>query len=76
MIVMFVTAMYAARQDDEMTRSAADVLCQDLKQRITGQRPSGKFFRSATKLGEAIADGGFAAIAGVGELDIMQSYEV
>lgn len=74
-IVMLVTALYASRQEDEIIRGAADVLCQELRQKITGELPSHKYFRAVTKLGEKIADGGFSAIAGVDELDIMQKYD-
>ena len=62
--MILCTALYAARQDDEVVRQAADVLCQDLTRKLTGKRPSDRYFRTVTKLGEAIADGGFKAIAG------------
>ena len=74
-IVMLVTAVYAGRQEDEIIRAAAEGLCQTLRQKITGQLPSGKYFRTITKLGESIVDGGFSALAGVGEMDIMQKYD-
>lgn len=73
-VVMLVTALYAARQSDELVRRAADVQCQELRRRITGEKPGGAYFKSVTKLGEAIASGGFSAIAGVGELDILMKY--
>ncbi len=33
--------------------------------KLTGKRPSDAYFRAVTKLGEAIAEGGFEAIAGI-----------
>ena len=75
MIVVLVTAIYAGRQEDEIIRASADVLCLTLRRRITGELPSGKYFRTVTKLGEAIVDGGFSALAGVSEMDIMQTYD-
>ncbi|MGZ0165885.1 MAG: acyl-CoA dehydrogenase family protein, partial [Planctomycetales bacterium] len=63
------------RQEDEIIRASADALCLTLQNKITGQLPSGKYFRTVTKLGESIVDGGFSALAGVGEMDIMQKYD-
>jgi hypothetical protein len=70
-ITILCTSLYASRQDDEVVRQAADILCQDLTRRITGQRASDRYYRNATKLGETIVDGGFKSIAGlemVGEI--------
>ena len=74
-IVMLVTAVYAGRQEDEIIRASAEALCQTLRNKITGQLPSGKYFRTLTKLGESIVNGGFSALSGVDELDIMQKYD-
>ena len=49
--------LYAGRRDDEVLHAAADVLCQDLRRRLTGERPSDRYFRQVTGLGEAIAEG-------------------
>jgi hypothetical protein len=59
LITILCTSLYAARQSDEIVRQAADIVCQDLTRKITGQRPSDRYFRQATKLGEAIVDGAF-----------------
>ena len=63
-----------ARHDDEIVRQAADVLCQDLS-REPGERPSDRYFRAVTKLGEAIADGGFESISGLHADEILMGYE-
>ena len=52
----------------------ADVLCQDLARKFTGRRPSDRYFRKISKLGEAIADGGFKSIAGLKPDEIMIPY--
>src|SRR5207253_1340557 len=64
-VTILCTALFAARQDDEIVRQAADVLCQDLTRKINGRRPSDRYYRTVTKLGDAIAQGGFKSIAGV-----------
>ena len=74
-IVMLVTSLYAARSQDEVVRQAADVLCQDLSRKLTGQPPSDPYFRTVTKLGQAVADGGFTSIADVPPVDILMPYD-
>ncbi|MCA9169891.1 MAG: acyl-CoA dehydrogenase, partial [Planctomycetales bacterium] len=74
MTVALCTSLYAARQNDEVLQAAADVLCQDIRRQLSGRRPSDSYFRTATKLGEAIADGGFKSIAGMHVDDIMMKY--
>ena len=75
MIVMLVTALYASRQDDELVREAANTFCKDQKQKVLGKLPSADNFRATTKLGEKIANGGFSAITGLHELEILQQYD-
>ncbi len=73
-VVMLVTALWAARRNDELIHTAADVLCQDLRRKLTGARPSSSYFKTVTKLGEAISAGGFSAIAGIDENEILMPY--
>jgi alkylation response protein AidB-like acyl-CoA dehydrogenase len=75
MVTILCTSLYAARQNDEVVRQAADVICQDLTRKLTGQRPSDRYFRTATKLGEAIVEGGFKSIAGLDAGEIMMPYD-
>ena len=75
LIVMLSTALYGARQEDDVVRLAADVLCQDLTRELTGARPSNDYFRTVTKLGKTIAEGGFTSIAGLEPDEILMPYE-
>ncbi len=75
LVVMLTTALYAGKQNDEIVRSAADVLCQDLKRRLTGARPTNQYFRTVTGLGERIAEGGFKSLTGVEPAEILMRYE-
>src|SRR5690606_18192569 len=45
MVVMLCTSLYAASQEDEVVRDAADCICRDLKRSLLGQRPSDDDFR-------------------------------
>lgn len=73
-IVILCTALYAAGAD-ELTRSAADILCRDLTRRLVGAAPSDRYFRAVAQLGEAVAEGQFPALAGVPAEEILMSYE-
>ena len=75
LITILCTALYGARQSDEIVRASADVLCQELTQKFRGQRPTNRYFRQVTDLGGAIAAGGFHSIAGLSPDEILMSYE-
>ncbi|HTU27207.1 MAG TPA: acyl-CoA dehydrogenase family protein [Pirellulales bacterium] len=75
LVVMLATSLYAAAHGDDTVRQAADCLCQDLTQKHLGRRPSDRYFRSVTKLGEAIADGAFTSIAGLHPDEILMPYD-
>jgi alkylation response protein AidB-like acyl-CoA dehydrogenase len=75
LVVMLATSLYAAKQNDEIVRSAADIICQDLTRELTGKQPSDRYFRAITTLGGAIAEGKFASIAGLSVDEILMRYE-
>jgi hypothetical protein len=67
--------LYAARQEDEVVQAAADIVCQDLRRQLSGDRPTDRYFRAATSLGQTIVDGGFTSIEGLAPDEIMMPYE-
>ena len=75
LIVMLCTSLYAARQEDCVVRDAADVFCQKITNQYLGQRPSNRYFRQVTDLGEAIAEGQYRPIAGLQSDEILMKYE-
>ncbi len=74
-VVLLVTALWGQRQRDEAAVAAADLLCQDLRRKLTGERPSDRYFRDAGKLADLIIAGGFEALAGVPRTEILMRYE-
>ncbi|HJT31301.1 MAG TPA: acyl-CoA dehydrogenase family protein [Pirellulales bacterium] len=74
-IIVLCTSLYAARQPDELVQDAADTICQDLRRGLSGRRPSDRYFRSITKLGEQIAAGQFKSIAGLPTGEILMPYQ-
>ena len=74
MIVILATCTYAASQQNELVTHAAEILCRDLTRELLGRRASDSYFRRVGQLGEAIADGGFSAIAGIDPDEILMAY--
>jgi alkylation response protein AidB-like acyl-CoA dehydrogenase len=75
LITMLTTSLYGARHEEPLVRDAADVLCQNLRQKLLGRRPSNHYFRRTTELGAAIADGQFRSLAGVEADEILMPYQ-
>jgi hypothetical protein len=74
LVVILTTSLWAAQQESEVVRTAADILCQDLTRKLNGSRPTDAYFRAVGKLGETIASGGFEAIAGIDAQEILMPY--
>lgn len=74
-VTIAVTALWAGKQESEVVRLAADILCQDLTRKLEGRRADDGYYRAVTRLGEAIVDGGFPAIAGIAAEEILFRYE-
>lgn len=74
-VIILCTSLYAARQDDEIIHAAADILCQDLRRQLSGRRPSDRYFRAVTKLGQQLVDGGHKSIADVQSDEILMRYD-
>jgi acyl-CoA dehydrogenase len=74
MTVMLAASLWAAKQPGQLSKDAADVLCQDLARKLTGRRPSDRYFRAVAKLGKAIDEGGYEEIAGIPAEPILMTY--
>ena len=74
-IVMLVTALWGGQQQNETAVAAADILCQDLHRKLTGKRPSDRYFRDVGKLADLVLAGGFEALTGVHRSEILMRYE-
>ena len=75
LVVILATSLYAAKQNDEVVRAAAEVICQDLAREINCSRPTDRYFRAVTALGQQIAEGKFASISGLSPDEILMKYE-
>jgi hypothetical protein len=72
---ILATTLYAARQQDELVRAAADIVCRDLVRRLACARPSDRYFRAVTELGAKIADGGAPSLVGPKVDQILMPYD-
>lgn len=73
-VVMLVTALWAHGQKKEIAIASADILCQDLQRKLTGQRPSDAYYRDVGRLADQIVAGGFEELAQVPLEEILMKY--
>ncbi|MFO0866321.1 MAG: acyl-CoA dehydrogenase family protein [Gemmataceae bacterium] len=73
-ITTLVVTQWAQRHGNGI-RLAAHVLCEDLRRKLTGERPSDRYFRDLTELADAIYAGGFEDLAGVPRDEILMRYD-
>jgi hypothetical protein len=74
-VVLLVTALWGNQQKSEVSVAAADILCQDLQRKLTGQRPSDSYFRDLGNLADMVLKGGYEALAGIPPAEILMRYE-
>jgi alkylation response protein AidB-like acyl-CoA dehydrogenase len=74
-ITTLVVTQWAQRHGNGAVRLAAHVLCEDLRRKLTGERPSDRYFRDLTELADAIYAGGFEELAGVPRDQILMRYD-
>jgi hypothetical protein len=74
-VVILVTALWGHQQKNEVLVGAADILCQDLRRKLTGQRPADRYFKDVGELADKILAGGFDTLSGVPREEIMMKYE-
>jgi alkylation response protein AidB-like acyl-CoA dehydrogenase len=73
-VVLLVTALWGNRRQEETARAAADILCQDLRRKLTGEKPSDRYFRDCVNLADSILAGGYKGLEGAPQADILMPY--
>jgi alkylation response protein AidB-like acyl-CoA dehydrogenase len=74
-VTILVTALWAHGKKNEVSIASADILCQDLRRKLTGKRPSDRYFRDVSKLADVIIGGGYDELSGIPRAEIMMPYE-
>jgi len=72
--VILCTSLYAARQENEIIRDAANCLCNELTRRLRGTRVTDAELRQLVQLGAAVAEGNFPLPADLPVGDILMPY--
>jgi alkylation response protein AidB-like acyl-CoA dehydrogenase len=73
-IIILVTCLWAHEQGNAVVQAAADILCQDLRRKLTGERPSDKYLRQVTKLADLIIEKGYPGMSDIDQAQILFSY--
>ncbi len=63
------------KKNGEVAIAAADILCQDLRRKLSGQRPSDRYFRDLNRLADMIIEGGFEDLAQIRADEILMPYQ-
>jgi alkylation response protein AidB-like acyl-CoA dehydrogenase len=72
--VILCTALYGSRSSNPAVQLAAEVMCDELTRRLTGDRPTDREFKRLATLGSAVADGEFPGLDDVKPTEILMDY--
>jgi alkylation response protein AidB-like acyl-CoA dehydrogenase len=74
-LIIAITAGHADASGSEATIAAADILCRDLRRRLTGSMADECYDRACVRLAELIKEGKFSELEGAAETPIFRAYE-
>ncbi|MBX9571072.1 MAG: acyl-CoA/acyl-ACP dehydrogenase [Candidatus Obscuribacterales bacterium] len=74
-ILMMVTATAAMKSGHATNCDAADILCQDLRRKLTGEHPTDEYFHACAKLADKVIDGDFLPLEGTMESPVLRQYK-
>jgi alkylation response protein AidB-like acyl-CoA dehydrogenase len=74
-VIILVTCLWAHQNGNAVVQAASDILCQDLRRKLTGERPSDQYFRQTSKVADMIIEQGYPGLEAVEPVAILQSYE-
>ena len=74
-VMILVTAIWADQKKTAVAVASADMLCQDLRRKLTGERPGDRYFKAAGELADVIIGGGYEDLAGIPPAEILMKYD-
>jgi alkylation response protein AidB-like acyl-CoA dehydrogenase len=74
-VVLLVSALWGGRREGQVSADAADILCQELRRRLSGRRTSDAYFRDCGRLADRIIAGEYDGLADAPLGDILMAYE-
>jgi hypothetical protein len=73
-VVILVTTLWAHQNGNKVVQAAADILCQDLRCKLTGDKPSDKYFRRVCEVADLILAEGYPGMESIEPNNILFSY--
>ncbi|MCA9113196.1 MAG: acyl-CoA dehydrogenase, partial [Planctomycetaceae bacterium] len=73
-IVILSTSLYAGQHENELVRTAGDVICTQLTDQLLGRRPTDAFLKKVTRLGEKLTEQKFPGTEHIEPPPILMSY--
>ncbi len=73
-IVILVTVLWAHKSGNNVIQAATDILCQDLRRKLTGEKASDKYFRQLGQVADLIMEEGYPGMEKVEPASILFSY--
>jgi alkylation response protein AidB-like acyl-CoA dehydrogenase len=73
-IIMLVSALWAHNQRDAVVEASTDILCQDLRRKLTGERPTDSYYKACSKLADMVIDGKFPGLNEIATQEILFKY--
>lgn len=74
-IIILVTCLWAHHEGNPVVQAACDILCQDLRRKLSGERPSDQYFRQASKVADMIMEQGYPGLETIETASVLCSYE-
>ncbi|MCA9024415.1 MAG: acyl-CoA/acyl-ACP dehydrogenase [Planctomycetaceae bacterium] len=73
-IVILSTSLYAGQHENELVRTAGDVICTQLTDQLLGRRPTDAFLKKVTRLGEKLTAQKFPGTEHIEPPPILMTY--
>lgn len=73
-IVILVACLWAHQEANAVIQASVDILCQDLRRKLTGERPTDKYFRQVCKLADLIIEQGYPGMSDIEHGEILLPY--
>jgi alkylation response protein AidB-like acyl-CoA dehydrogenase len=74
-IIILVTCLWAHQEGNQVVQAATDILCQDLRRKLTGDRQSDSYFRQCSKVADLIMEQGYPGMNDIKPQEILFPYE-
>jgi hypothetical protein len=74
-ITILITCLWAHSEGNAVVQASADILCHDLRRKITGERPTDAYFRQCSKVADMIYEQGYPGMEDIDGGKVLFPYE-